>query len=368
MRLGEKVRFLQDYSTHTGAPTGPEARAADEEDEVRDTIRDFLQYYQDDYRFDDRGTLIIGVQWLRTKDRQTIQPHLLTGAFATPQVPPSAPPAVRHDNLLPYLTLTYNVDARNLIRLIGNKSRVRFGGPLLAPSEAFIVEEPVNVLDGQVETYELDYERRFSARTFGKLFWQSSLAYRWNIQPTLDQSFDTRELIVPKVEERLVGLLVEHQITRYLSSLTRLEYVQAEDRTRIAYGPDGQLLGSDPNPSRGLQVPISPQWRGLFGFNYVDRSGTKVGLMAGVFSREFIDVESGSPFNMSEFGGSDFQRNQKRVSFRARTLFDLHIAKEPSLGIEYGLIVSNLFNTRIPDWPSYPRRGRLWFLEIARRF
>lgn len=193
---------------------------------------------------------------------------------------------------------------------------------------------------------------------------QQSLARQYYIQPTLDQSFATRSLTIPRVREQIVGLRFEQQITPYLSSFTRLEHTVARDRSQSAYSLLGESLHAL-NHARGLQVPFAPEWQGVIGFNYVDRSGTKLQLVASFLSRQFIDV---SPGRSIPFGNPAFDRKKRRPSTGTHALFDLRLAKEPSVEMEYSLTVGNLFNTRVLDWPDYPKRGRFWMLNLARRF
>lgn len=358
--LGQNIRLLRSIGLAPGS--------FDQEITERDFLNDFLQYLQDDYRIGAHGALIIGAQLLRTRDRSRQHSRFPPGSNLLP-MPPPPPGEERHRDLLPYLALTDQLDGRNLLRFVGYKTRTRFGGSLLTPSEAFIVSEPINLqFGGKLETFELDYEHRFSARTFTKLFAQHSLARLLNVQPMVDQSFEPRSLTIPKVEERILGARLEQQITPYLSSFTRLEYVRAADRSPHPYtiNENGFLsISSGPNPSRGLQVPFSPRWQAQVGFNYVDGSGTKLRLVAIYSSRQYTDVVVGSA---DQFGGTGFNRRIRRASIGPRTVFDLRIAKEPSLNLEYGLTVTNLFNTATLDWPGFPKRGRLWLFSIARRY
>jgi len=338
MKLNGKIRFLEDKRF-------PGSTSLDEELETSNSLADFLQYLQDDIRVGDHGALTVGTELLRTRENT----QTLDRVFNPLGVPTAYEPKEEiHTDLLPYLSLTYNFDNRNLIRVLGNQTRVRLGSSLLAPSEAFIIAEPINVLGGQVETYELDYERRISEETFAKLFLQHSLARRFNVQPALDQAFQIPGLTIPKVEEHVAGLRLEQQINGCLSSFVRLQYINALYRAK----------GS--NPYSGLQAPFSPHWSGLVGLNYVNRGGTKLRLTADFSSSEYIDID--------QFLTNSSVARPKRASIGPRGVVDLRIAQEPSLKLEYGLTVSNLFNTSIPDWPRFPRPGRLWSVEIARRF
>jgi tetratricopeptide (TPR) repeat protein len=322
--------------------------------EVEGTVfaRDFLQYVQDDYRLGKRGSLIVGAQQLRTRERQFRE---LRSATLLPSGMPSMIDqrrnTTRHD-LLPYLAFTYELDARNLVRLIGNATRLRLGDPLLAPSEAFLVGEPISLNhDGRAETYELDYERRFSPRTFAKLFLQSSRARDFIIQPTLDQRLVPVGVVVPRVRAQIAGLRIEHQINRYLSAFTRWSYWKVEDR------------------SLDRQVPFNPRWRGLTGLHYADRKGAKISLTASFLSRQFTDVlVADEPAWYTTIYQPPFFVTGLRPSTGSRVVYDLRIAMEPSVRLEYSLTVTNLFNKRYPDWPNFPARGRAWFLSAALRY
>jgi hypothetical protein len=253
----------------------------------------------------------------------------------------------------------------------------------LLPSEAFIIGEPISTYfsvgqnfsagptsssgatQGGTETYELDYERRFSARTFTKLFLQYSLARDYAILPSQDQQFTPQGFTFPKAVLRIAGVRLEHQIHRYLSGFTRWSYWDVEDRTGTAHGVGADPAEPVPNPSRGLQLPMEPRWRAVTGLNYVDRAGTKALLVATYIGQRYADLT----FDRPGFASPTFDRNARRPSTGPHLLFDLRLAKEPSIAHEYGLTIVNLFNTSFQDvWADFPTRGRTWVLTYARRF
>lgn len=345
-----------------------------------DYIRDYLHYLQDEYRISGRASLILGAQMQRLKEQSG--QRLVAPLFTPPgesvfQQDLFNEKEGEHD-LLPYGELTYRLDARNLIRLMGNKTKPRPGDALLAPSEAFIVGEPISIyvnagpLESNSETYELDYEHRFSQRTFGKLFYQRSLARGYTILNTLDQQLISNSFQLDAVKMNIIGMRFEHQINRHLSSFTRLSYWEVEDQTPLASGPDPNAPPGSPfppNPSFGLQAPFSPKWRALVGLNYVDRSGTKVQLTANYVSRRFTDVGNINFADPDEFGSPTFDPNAERASINPRLLLNLRIAKEPSVRTEYALAIVNITNTTWPDNRiGFPTRGRTWLVTLARRF
>jgi hypothetical protein len=356
----------QTYRLPADPETGRGSVAPALQDQFPAFLHDFVQYLQDDCRLGGRGSLIAGAQLLQFRD------HTIWRRLDWRQSPPGSPPSTqivsnvrtRERELLPYLGLTYPLDARNLVRILGNRSLLRPASSLLAPSEAFLVGEPISIYftagaqNGRAETYELDYEHRLSPRTFSKLFWQSSRAQDFIIQPVQEQQLIPQEVRIPLVRVRIVGLRLERQLNRSLSGFARWSYWTVEDRTTSRRAGMNTAV---PNPARGLQVPFEPRWRGLMGLNYVDRTGLKALLLANFLGQRFTDVTS--------FGSTSFARSGKRPSIGPHLLFDLRIAREPSVRTEYGLTVANLFNTTYQDvLPGFPTRGRTWLLTFARRF
>lgn len=356
----EKVRlFIHRYAPEEGR----RVTVLEEEGTLR--ARDQVHYIQDDYRFSKRGTLIAGAQLRRASDQpiQELRSRVL--------LPPDQP-RVRvsgreetSDHFLPYLALAYNLGDSDLVRLWGNRNLLRFGGPRLAPAEAFLAGDPLNLFfNGRVESYGLEYERRFSPGTFMKGFLQHGLARNFLVQPGLDESFEGRGLLVPKARARVAGLRLEQQLNRNLSAFTDWRYQEVTDRTDNAY-----LLLSTQAPgqnfARGLQVPLVPRWRGLAGLNYVDSTGTKWRLVADLLGPRFTDV--GVP-GSNGFGTPTFDPNARRSREGSRVFLDLQIGKEPSVGLEYSLTITNLLNTRSLDWPGYPSRERRFFFSITRRY
>jgi tetratricopeptide (TPR) repeat protein len=336
------------------------------QDQLGADMHDFLQYLQDDFHLGGRGSMIAGAQLLRLRELDTRRN--LSWLVGRPGSPPLVQQLlnlrVREQDWLPYLVFTYPLDGRNLVRVLGNKSLLRPSSPLLAPSEAFIVGEPISIYftggqtNGRAETYELDYEHRFSARTFSKLFWEYSRAQDFSIAPTLEQQLIPLGVVVPQVRVQIAGLRLEHQLNGYLSAFARWSYWTVEDRTATRPSATGQVA---PNPAQGLEVPFEPHWRGLTGLNYVDRSGLKASLLASLLGRQFTDVTT--------FGSPDFNRRGKRPAIGPHLLFDLRITREPTVRMEYGLTISNLFNTTYQDvLPGLLTRGRTWLVTLALRF
>src|SRR5262249_13009381 len=279
------------------------------QDQITADMHDLLHYFQDDFRLGRRGAVIAGTQLLRIREqdlRRNLN-SLVVRPGSPPQVQPLLTLHMDEQDWLPYLVVTYPLDARNLVRALGYKSLLRPSSPLLAPSEAFIVGEPISIYftggqtNGRAETYELDYEHRFSARTFSKLFWEYSRARDFAIAPTQEQLLIPQGVIVPRVRVQIVGARLEHQLNGYLSAFARWSYWTVEDRTSTRPSGTGQVV---PNPAQGLEVPFEPHWRGLTGLSYVDRTGLKASLQASFLGRRFTDVTT--------FGSPTYNRHGKR--------------------------------------------------------
>jgi outer membrane receptor protein involved in Fe transport len=312
-----------------------------------------------------RATLIAGAQFRRTSD-QPVQ-ELRSSVLLPPDQPSVRVRGEREvsEHVLPYLSLAYDVGKGGMLRLWGNENLVRLGGPLLAPSEAFLDNYPLNLFfNGRVENYGTAYERRFGARTFARGFWQYGLAHNFLLSPSVDESFEGRGLQIPEVQAQILGARLEHQLNRNLSLFTDLRYQDVTDQSDRAY-----LLLATQTPSenfgRGQQVPLVPRWQGLMGMNYVDSSGTKLRLSADLLGPRYTDV--GLP-GSNGFGTPIFNPSAPRPKAGSSLFLDLQIGKEPSVGLEYSLTITNLLNSRTLDWPGYPTRGRRFLLSVARRF
>jgi hypothetical protein len=325
--------------------------------------RDLVQYLQDDFRVSDRGTLIVGAQLRRTQDLpvQELSSSVL--------LPPDRPrlrvegeETVR-EHFLPYLSFAHDLGRGDLARVWANRGLLRFGGPLLQPSEAFLGGDPLNLFfDGVADNYGLELEKRFSPGTYAKGFLQLSQARNFLLSPSLDESFEARGLVIPDVRARIIGGRVEHQVSRNLAGFMDLRYQEVTDRSGRAY-----LLLATQTPGtnfgKGLQVPLVPRWSGLLGLNYVDSAGTKMRLQANLLGEQYTDLGvAGS----NGFGTPTFDPSS-RTKVGTRLFTDLYIGKEPSVGLEYGLTITNLFNAKSVDWPGYPTRGRSWLLSFSLR-
>src|SRR5207245_2071010 len=146
LRNNQRV-FDQKYELPADPDLGQESVAPAVEHQQSSYLKDFRHYLQDDFRLGGRASAIAGVQLLRRRD-QGVE-RLLTWQQSPAVVPPrvqNIPSQQTHEqDWLPYLVFAYPLDAQNLVRALGNESVLRVSEPLLAPSEAFIVGEPITI-------------------------------------------------------------------------------------------------------------------------------------------------------------------------------------------------------------------------------
>lgn len=309
------------------------------------------QTLQHEYRPGSQFLLTLGL----TDQRYVVTNHGQFGQLGEQRLPGT-------DDMkwLPFAQATYLLSRRDLIRAIAHRRRDLQFDFILQPSEAFLVgEAPSAIQPGQITNrivsftnYELDYEHRFSPRTFGKLFLFRTDVDNQPVLPDVIQSADALSLFnpiginVPKARMDGVGLRFERQLTPFLSSYLRLTYSDLTDQT------DG--------PTRGRQLPMNPHSRATLGLNYIDRAGTK--LFAEVAWRGAMFVD---PFWSGHEG---FDPLAPRPTFPSRFVVNLRLGREPTVHREWVLQINNAFNTKTIYWPGYPAPGRTFGLAYRVRF
>jgi outer membrane receptor protein involved in Fe transport len=299
-----------------------------------------LHTFQDDYRPNSRLALVAGVTARRSSSR-----------FGSDQE------AGTH--WLPFGQVTYALGRRDLVRLLGHKRRSLLPNASLQPTEAFVVGEAPPVVFNELKTLELDYEHRFSARSFGKLFLFRSDVRDMALSPEIDQTLtnpaETVDIRLPKARIAGLGVRYERQIGGFLSGYLNYTYAASTDRT--------------PGPTQGWQLPMSPRSRAVLGLNYIDRAGTKIFLEGSWQSKMFID-----PFwsDRSTFGRftdrEGFDPNAPRPTFPSRFLLNLRFGREPTVRREWVFQINNLLNTGTLYWPGFPAPGRTYLVQYHVRF
>lgn len=228
---------------------------------------------------------------------------------------------------LPSLVVNYQPDDRTMLRLLANRQAqgqdlVVFA---LAPLDTLLVTEPLVMPKGfpeETRTVELDVERYLGPRDFAKLF----------LFRTTAREVDLGDLPTMQRVARIGwGARYERQLSDNLYGQVGVLFNRTTNRTEFAPFNDGT-------------APYHPPWLGGVGLNYVDRSGTKIGLQVNHTGRFYEDTGDVSV--------------PVRPIFPAQTYVDLTLAKEPSVHREYFLRITNLFDSPAIEFNGYPTGQR----------
>jgi tetratricopeptide (TPR) repeat protein len=301
----------------------------------RQTVEHTLQ---ENYHPGSHLSLIVGVTKERfsQKSRYELASGQTLGPFDTAE-----------SSWLPFGQATHVLTRRDLIRVIVHKRRARGFNFVLRPVEAFLVDElPSAAEDASTTNYEFDYERRFSPRSFAKLFLFRSDVEGFEVAPAVGQTLESVSFTVPKARVDGIGLRYERQIGHFLSSYLRYTYSEATDKTERS--------------TRGRQLPLNPHSRAVLGLNYVDSAGTKVFADLNWQSQMFVD-----PIWSDR---EEFDPLAPRPKFPARLVVNLRWAKERTVRREWVFRINNLFDTETIHWPGFPAPGRSYQLEYHIRF
>jgi outer membrane cobalamin receptor len=180
-----------------------------------------------------------------------------------------------------------------------------------------------------VRLYELEAERYFSPRTFGKLFVFRSRANGLNLGGlALDETTRTG-----------VGVRLEHRIGRNLFSSLLLSHNRTTSQTA------GLNFSG--------QAPYQPRYLARLALNYVAPRGNRAGIAVNY---------TGSFFQDTVLTGAD------RPHFPSRTTLDLRLAHEPSLKQEIFFNVLNVFDADQIVANGVPAPGRRFEVGVTRRF
>jgi hypothetical protein len=144
-----------------------------------------------------------------------------------------------------------------------------------------------------------------------------------------------------RVEREGWGLRYERRLSRNLYG--QLGYVWNRTTNDTPFAPFDE--GS---------APYHPWHLAGLGLNYVDPSGTKVGLQLNYTGSFFQDTGA--------------MAATSRPVFPAKTYVDLTLAKEPSLENEFFLKITNLFDAQAIQFNDYPTGGRRVVAGWTRRW
>jgi len=228
---------------------------------------------------------------------------------------------------LPALLVNYRAGRRDLVRVLYNHQapKQELAPVALVPNEALMVTEPLVLPKGslgETRTAELEYERYLCPGSFIKVFAFHTTADEVDLGPL------PRML---EVQRTGVGVRYERQLSRNLWMQAAYLYNRTDNDTPFA-------------PFDGGTAPYHPLHLGGVAINYVDETGTKIGLQVNCNGEFFQD--------------SDDLSAPERPTFGPRAYVDLMLAKEPSLETEYFLKVSNLLNEPALEFAGFPADAR----------
>src|SRR5262249_38222265 len=142
---------------------------------------------QDEYSPGPRFSLVVGESVQRVKDR-------LEDSMSGAQPMPSK------TYWLPFGQATFVPGKSDLFRAIAHRRFQSAFSFLLKPTEALQVAEPASLaLGGHSSTYELDYEHRFSATSFAKLFFFHNDVKDYQLTPPVRQTVVRLLIQAPRV-------------------------------------------------------------------------------------------------------------------------------------------------------------------------
>ena len=236
--------------------------------------------------------------------------------------------ARRGEFVLPSLVANYQAGRRTGVRLL--YSRQAQGAQLapvaFAPLDAALSTEPAVLLRGspaRTNTIEVDVAHSFSPWSWLKVF-----GFQSSAESTRDPYVRVH---LKDVSRSGVGVRWEQRLASHLYGNTTFVWNRTTNDTPYA-------------PFQDSVAPYSPQHLAELGLNYLDGTGTRLGLQMMHTGRFYRDT------------GIYSQR--ERPTFPARLYVDLTLAREASLNSEYFLKASNLFNTPtlFNDFPAGERR------------
>ena len=235
---------------------------------------------------------------------------------------------------LPALLVNYQLDQKTSLRLFANRRSQGNGDQSLLPTQVLLSSEVLAFPQGNSvrnRLYELDIERYFSPRTFGKIFVSNSSA----------ENLSAANLILDQARRKGVGVRLNHQINNTLFANLALATNRTTNRTANA-------------PFDGLTGPFQPARNADFTLNYVDPKGNKAAASV---------VYTGSFFN----GGIN-QTSGERLRGSGNTILNLYFAREPSVKNEVFFVVNNVFDTNQRVLDQFPAPGRSFLVGLTHRF
>ncbi len=260
-----------------------------------------------------------------------------------------APERSKDSDVMPSLVANYQLTPKTQLRFITNHRSTDVATSIFIPVDSNTSTEDQTLpfgLPDDMKSYEVDAEHYFGPGSFLKffLFRTTADSTKYNVSGFSNPNSGnnvSRELLLTDVKRTGAGIRFEHSFTRSLFGQALL----AVNKT----------TGNTPGVAvKGQTLPYHPNNQAAVGLNYVNASGTKLGLQINRIGSFFDD--------MGTAGGGP------RPRFPAKTYVDLTLAKESSVKHEVFLSVLNVFDSQRIIFNDVPTEGRRLVAGYTGRF
>lgn len=311
----------------------------------QDSDRTTIAYTQLTQRVSNRISLIAQLRAQHSKQRNV-----------TSLTIPGGPPLISSlksdaNHVLPSLLVSYQSDHRTTFRLAAGRRVTEARTSTFAPVDTLVSTQAETLAFGTPLSelrVQLDAERYLSARDFVKLFVFRTTADNLQIGGTDPLGFgaglpaaDAPLLLLGRWRGYGAGARFESQVRRnlFFSAGWALRHTTS-------------FSGTGPAAFDNGTAPYEPKHLGQIAFNYIDPSGTKIGLETQYVGAFYED----SPLALG------------RPRFPAQLYTNLQFAREPSVNQEIFLHINNIFNRPQVLFNGFFANHRSIVAGLTRRF
>lgn len=315
------------------------------EERSRERDHTIITYGQLAQRVDDRLSFIVQLREQHLKQRIANSLNVPGGSSLASESSTSG------SQFLPSLLLTYQAARCTTLRFSAGRVRTDVRTSTFAPVDTLVITESETLPVGTPlleQRLQIDLERYFSARDFGKLFVFDTTAHDLQIGGTDPFGFggglpaiNAPALFLSKWRGYGLGARYERQLSRSLFVDCGVVL-----RHTTAFSTTGNTFFDN------RTAPYEPDRSAHLNFNYIDRRGNKMALQWQHVGSFFQD----SPLALG------------RPRFPARTYVDLLLAREPTVHHELFLRVANLLNSSRISFNGFEANQRRVEFGVTRRF